>query len=170
MINRKKTLNLPDSPRTKVFRAVEDILRNDPVLKQVLGLATRPQAFRSWSGEPTDVADFSKTGLPALRITPFAQNEQYWYPNQMKGNLAIQFEIHINSNCIDDVDNLFYAIERALVPKLNADRLANEAKLKAAGAMLGQCHFTQPAVVHEKVGEGGTFRALGTLLIEVKTT
>lgn len=161
-------LSLNDSPRTSVFRCLDDILRADPSLQRFF---TRPGSFRSWRGEPFDKSEFAQAMAPAIRLTPFPETEEYWYPGQQKGTLTVKVEMIVPGLAIDDVDNLFYAIQRALVPTDNAARLAIEKKLKAAGSMIGQIHFTQPAVDSApNAGSDGLFMATGLFKTEVKTT
>lgn len=161
-------LPLNDSPRTLVFRCVDDILRADPVLRNIFA---GEDSFRSWQGRPSDMADFAQAQAPAIRITPIPDGEQYWHPGQMKGFLSIKVDLLLESFCVDDVENLFYAIQRALVPSENSARLARELKLKDSGAMLGQVQFTMPAYdPTPEAGTDGQFRAVGMFKIEVRTT
>ena len=161
-------LPLNDSPRTSVFRCIDDILRADPNLQRFF---SKPGAFRSWRGETTDKSDFAQTTAPAIRLTPVPEGEEYWYPGQQKGSLTVRIELLVTGLCVDDVENLFYSIQRALVPSENTARLAMELRLKQAGAMLGQIHFTQPATDSDPAaGADGQFRAVGTLKTEVRTT
>ncbi len=161
-------LPLNDSPRTSVFRCIDDILRADPDLQRFF---SKPGAFRSWRGLPDDKLDFAISQGTAIRITPVPESEEYWYPGQQKGQLSVRIELLVTGLCVDDVENLFYAIQRALVPNDNTARLAMELKLKQAGAMLGQILFTQPATDSDPAaGSDGQFRAVGLLKTEVRTT
>jgi hypothetical protein len=72
---------------------------------------------------------------------------------------------------IDDVENLWFAIERVLVPREQAALLNVHVKLKAAGAMTGIIFFTDPA--HDSnpsAGDAGQFRPIGRLKLEVRTS
>ncbi len=59
-------LNLPQSPRDAVFRAMEKIVRTSPTFGRVV----KPTSFRTWSGKPDDPKEFSVNVAPCMRWTP----------------------------------------------------------------------------------------------------
>jgi hypothetical protein len=169
MATRFGKLPFDDSPRVKVFRAVDDILRSDPQLQRVL---SKPGAFRSWRGDAEDKLPFAQTQGVALRITPVPEAESWWYPGASKGDLVIQFEILVNGLALDDVENLFFAITRALRPQEDVLGTANTVrkKLTDAGAMTGLVLFTDPAHdARPEAGSDGQFHPVGACRLEVKT-
>jgi hypothetical protein len=157
-----------DSPRTLVFRAIDDILRADANLSRAF---SKVGSFRSWRGGPEDKQDFAQTQAPAVRITPVPGPESWWYPGATSGDLVVKVEMLVGSLCSDDVENLFWAFQRALVPTDQASALAIHKKLVAAGAVTGLVLFEQPAIDPDpSAGSDGQFRAFGSMKIEVKTS
>jgi hypothetical protein len=168
MATRFGKLPFNDSPRTLVFRCIDDILRADANLQRSL---SRVGSFRSWRGGPEDKSDFAQTQAPAVRITPVPAPESWWYPGSTKGDLVVKIELLAGGLCVDDVENLFWALQRALVPTGQAEALAIHKKLVDAGAMTGLILFEQPATDPDPgAGSDGQFRAFGQLKIEVKTS
>lgn len=168
MATRFGKLPYNDSPRTLVFRAIDDILRADRNLQRSL---SRVGAFRSWRGGPEDKQDFAQTQAPAVRITMAPGPESWWYPGATKGDLIVRIEMLVAGLCADDVENLFWAIQRALVPTDQAEALAIHRKLVAAGATTGLVLFEQPAFDSDpSAGSDGQFRAFGHLKVEVKAS
>ena len=154
-------LNLPTSPRTSVFRALDKILRNDPVLQRTV----RPQAFRSWSGNSYDSVDFTLAMAPCLRLTPSNGPEVWKFPDAFVGPLFIKVEMLVAGYDVDDVLNLWWAIEKALYPSDNVAKSANISTLQAAGAYTGLAEFTQPAF--DDSPENKFFAAYGQIKIDV---
>lgn len=159
-------LALDDAPRTLVFRAVEDLLRRDPTLKRI------ETTIRAWQGEPTDKELLSYDMAPGIILTPYPGPETYWYSNTMKGKLFIQFETITAGLCVDDAENLSYAIERVLIPHGTAAQVqATIAKLTTAGAVTGQVTFSTPIFdPRPDLGSDGAFRGIGRCELEVKTS
>ena len=148
-------LQLPTSPRTKVYRAIDNALRRDPVLSSVV----KADSFRSWSGKGKDTTEFTYSMAPAIRLTPMNGPEQFAFPSAMKGWLYINVEMLLTGTDYDDVMNLWWALELALytqgVPQA----------LNAAGAYSGLCLFSQPAFDPSPADR--YFAATGQIKIEV---
>lgn len=159
-------LPLEDAPRTLVFRAIDDLIRADPVMQRIFR-----GNIRSWRGDANDKAELAIGMAPAMRLTPVPAPVSYWYPGATKGDLVIDVELIVKGLKIDDVENLWFAIERVLMPREQAALLAVHAALKAAGAMTGLIFFTAPA--HDpnpQAGDAGQFRPYGQLKLEVRTS
>jgi hypothetical protein len=137
----KSIPTLQDSPRTKVFRAMMSILKHDPVLTSVV----KGPSFRTWDGSATDTADFSNATCPALRFLPTNGPEQFQFPDAQVGPLFVEVHMLVAGNNVDDPQNLWWAIERAIYPTDWNKRVANQSALQAAGAKTGLVFFTQPA-------------------------
>lgn len=152
---------LPDSPRTKVFRAMVQILKASPTLGSVI----KPGALRSWAGDSHDTIEFSWSLAPAIRLTPANGPEQFWSPNAMLGDLLVNCEMLVAGTCVDDVANLWWAIEKAFYPASDGG-MANAATLQAAGAHSGLVLFSQPAYDPEPADK--FFAAMGQLKIAVR--
>ncbi len=48
-------LNLAQSPRDAVFRAMEQIVRTNPTFSRTV----KPTSFRTWHGNPEDAKEFT---------------------------------------------------------------------------------------------------------------
>ena len=59
-----RTLDLPTSPRAAVFRAMETIVRGNSVFHRIV----KPDNFRTWQGEPSDIKPFSPRKRPAAHV------------------------------------------------------------------------------------------------------
>lgn len=134
-------LDLNDSPRTAVFREVETILRADPTLRRVV------KCWRSWQGVPGDAQELSPAaGGPAVRLTPVGSEEQFQFPDAQTGTLTIGVEAAVAGTCVDDVLNLWWAIERAIYPADQAAKFAIQQAIQQAGSKTGLCTFSSPSL------------------------
>jgi hypothetical protein len=137
---------LKPSPRTTVFRAIILILKNSPVLRT----AIKPEAFRSWTGASHDNIEFTKSLAPALRFTPTNGPEGFLFPDAQVGDLFINVEMLVQGTNVDDAQNLWWAIERAIYPGPmpllagGATTNSNIAALQLAGANTGLVLFSSP--------------------------
>jgi hypothetical protein len=168
MATRYGKLPFDDSPRTLVFRAIDDLLRSAPILQSVF---SKPGAFRSWRGLPEDKADFALQQGVAVRLTPVPHAENWWFPGATKGDLVIMVEMLVSGLVVDDVENLFYAMAKVLRPSDPTTMFAVHDKLKTAGATTGLIEAVNPA--HDpnpSAGSDGQFRPVGSFKIEVKTS
>jgi hypothetical protein len=155
-------LPLPKSPRTNVFRAIVKILQCDLVLRNIF----RPGSFRSWSGAPHDELEFTFAIAPAIRLTPANGPEQFWSPNAQVGDLLVNCEMLVAGSNVDDVQNLWWAIEKAIYPADQTKAMANAAALQTAGAHSGLSLFSQPAYDPEPADK--FFAATGQIKIAVR--
>jgi len=154
------TLNLPTSPRTGVFRAIDQILRNDPVLKSLF------DTFISWQGDPQDGRELTKTNAPAIRITPANGPETWKFPESFTGKLYINYELIVDGFDYDDLLNVQWAIERAIYPADDSAKQAIVATLQQAGAYTGLIEFSNPAF--DPNPESNFFVARGQLMLDVR--
>ncbi len=163
-----KSLDLEDGPRTRVFRQLEAILRNDPTLKRVLG-----KSWKTYSGDPSDAQPFGVTACPWLVMSRVPGSEEYWSPDAMTGDMSVLLMLGTRGLCEDDADNLYAAIQRAIYPGTQAAKLVNVQLLQAAGAHTGIVTFTQPAFDPRSI-EGqatdGSIVARGRMMVTVRNT
>jgi hypothetical protein len=153
---------LPQSPRTGVFRAIEKILRTDPLLRNTI----EPSSLRAWNGNDDDGIVPTQDMAPFLRMTPINQAETWWTPSSQTGSLLINMEILINGFLVDDLLNFWWAIERAIYPMDYAARMKNIEAIRQAGAMTGLVSFTQP--VFDPSPETISFAGVGQLKVEIR--
>jgi hypothetical protein len=152
---------LPTSPRTKVFRTLDNILRRDPVLSSVI----KPESFRSWAGKSHDNLEFTFSSAPGIRLTPTNGPELWKFPDAFVGDLFIKVEMLIPGTDADDQLNLWWAIERAIYPDTFPLQQANVAALQQAGAYTGLTEFSQPAF--DEAPQDRFFAAIGQMKIQV---
>lgn len=151
---------LPVNPRTKVFRAICQILKLDPVLRSVIA----PKNFRCWAGDPQDNVVFEFSNCPAIRITPTTGPDTFCFPTAMKGWLVLDVDMLIPGNDADDQLNLWWTIAQALYPDVFATQQAVIATLQAAGAYTGLCEFSS---AFDPSPSDRFFAARGQIRIEV---
>ena len=157
-------LNLPQSPRAAVYRAMEGIVRQNPIIQRII----KPTSFRTWSGLPEDAREFTFEIAPALRWTPINTADTFTTPDSMRGDLLINCEMLIKGCNVDDMQNLWYAIMRCFYPVQTTPQ-PNPVPmvLITAGARSGLVLFSQPAF---DPGPDGTWLAgQGQLKIEIQS-
>jgi hypothetical protein len=158
-----RSLDLPQSPRDAVLRAMEKIVRGDATFQRIV----KPGSFRTWSGEPTDAKEFAIEHAPALRWTPMNTGEQFRTPDTMSGDLLLNCEVLIRGNNVSDLLNFWWMVTRCFYPPLLTARNANIQTLQAAGARSGLVLFSQPAF---DPGPDGVFMAgQGQIKIEIQS-
>lgn len=156
-------LELPDSPRKKVFRAIVDVLRTNPAIERVI----RKGAFRAWEGTPTDAQPFSIEHAPAIRLTPATNADSFATPDSMKGALLINCEILLKGSNVDDLFDLWWAICKALYPADRDERSRLATRLQNAGARSGLAEFSQPAF--DPQPDGALLAGQGQIRIEIQS-
>ncbi len=154
-------LRLPQSPRVALFRKIDAVLRADPIVKG----ATK--TFRSWQGRPEDRLPLGISEAPGLRLTPHGVNQGQWSTDSMSGTLQIDCEMIIPGFCCDDLDNYWYAIERALYPMLLGDKNKLSNMFQLHFAHTGLASFSQIAYDIEP-GADGAFRGLGQIQMDYR--
>ena len=105
-------LDLPTSPRTAVFRAMETIVRQNAIFNRVV----KPDRFRTWEGHPRDIKPFSYQEAPCMRWTPMNGPEMFATPSMIKGDLLINCEVIIAGSCCDDLTNFWWMLDEVLLP------------------------------------------------------
>jgi len=155
--------SLDAAPRTLVFRAIEGILREDPVLSKVI----RKDSLRAWKWLGVDPMPFGIVHVPALRISKATSADRFATPDTMKGGLIIKAEILLRGGNTDHMDNFWWAICRAFYPVDPIQRSRICTRLQNAGARSGLIVFDQPAYDMEPDGElqAGT----GAFLIDIES-
>jgi len=132
-------LSLPQSERAAVFRTLVQILRNDPILANIV------KTWLAWTGGPNDAADLGVNLAPAIRLTPVGAGDKWLAPDSMIGPLFLDLEILVAGHNTDDLDNLWRAVIAAIYAPTQTTFAANQALLRAAGAFPPSPMFTVPA-------------------------
>ena len=134
-------LDLPQSPRDAVFRAMETIVRQNATFQRCV----KPIAFRTWQGKPEDAKEFTFEIAPGMRWTPMNTGEQFRTPDTMSGDLLINCEVLLKGTNVSDLTNFWCMIARCFYPPVLATRQSNILTLQNAGARSGLVLFSQPA-------------------------
>lgn len=159
------TLPLKQSARTATFRKIVSILRTDPVMKRVFG-----DRIYAWDGAPDEAADqVAGEAQPSMRLTPSLGAMTWWSPDTQKGDLIIAVELMIAGLDVDDLLNLWEAIETALYPADNTARNKQIYSLQQVSAgQTGLCTFTMPANAQNPQSRGDeNWFAIGQITIPV---
>lgn len=158
-------LELDASPRTRVFRTIDAILRRDATLKRLFG---KKGSYRSWTGDPGDAKPMAVELAPAVRITPAGLGEDQWYsPDSQTGDLVVDVELMIRGTNADDLMNAWWAIQRAIYPEDQAARLQLANDVQGAGSFSGMITFLDPAFDRQAAENAGYFHALGRMKVDV---
>ncbi len=106
-------LDLVQSPRDLVFRAMETIVRQNATFQRIV----KPSSFRTWQGKPDDAKEFTFQVAPALRWTPMHTGEDFKTPDTMAGDLLINCEILLPGTNVSDLTNFWWMLDALLLPK-----------------------------------------------------
>jgi hypothetical protein len=161
------TLDLPDDPRTLVWRLIVARLQADPALDGAV------RTWLVWDGSRASAGDLAtaagQAGV-ALRLYPMAGSMSWFDAQAMRAPLVIVVESSIPGLDAEDMLNLQGAIEDALIPP-GDEGSAWQQQLVAAGALTGLFAFNQPlAQSPPTAGTAGGFRPMGTFSIDVMKT
>jgi len=99
---------LPDGLRSRAFRAVEQVLRDDPVLAGVI---------RTWStleGWDTDLQEVGIGECPLIALSPSPQPDRKLTGEHASVNLIVFVEVYAQGSCVNDMLNLWDAVGEAL--------------------------------------------------------
>src|SRR6185312_4368870 len=165
------SLNLPDSPRKLVFRALVGLLQADPDLKRTI----KPASWFAWSGNPQDAAPPVVQGrCPVAKLTPIALPATAETQAAQNSPFGVGLFVATWGTNLDDLLDLWGAFERAVFTGDGAksttialrSALANNAG--AAGASVQSLRLGVPAI--QPVMEDAEFKymtATGTIFIQM---
>jgi hypothetical protein len=145
-------LDLPDSPRTRVWLALVAQLQADAALSACIA------TWLVWDGTRDCTAALTAETAPTLRLTPTTEPMSWYDASAQIGYIVVNIED------VRDVLNLQGAIEGALYPN---DAGAFQRSLVALGAQTGLVEFTGPLSETPTSTKEGAFRPLGTLRVAV---
>lgn len=133
-----KTLDLDDSPFSRVWLETVAILQADPTLDRVVKTWIVPDG----EIDPTEMS----TAYPLIRLDPAMAPMAVWSEDSHAGDLIINVRLGIRSYDATDRLNLWAALMYALYPRNDRNRqLQIQQKLKDAGADdTGQFEFSMP--------------------------
>lgn len=148
---RRTIAGLPRGKRTQLFRAVEEILRDDPALARVV------KTWRSFEGEPGDLDPVVPDECPWVRLR-LERRPIGWLPAEsyMTVEVSVLIEVAVAGTCQDDLVDLWEAVEAALsvVSRYRGESIRDYLRHRAVtdpdGGTQGrgayEFHFEEPAV------------------------
>lgn len=130
-------LPLPDYPWTSAFRALVEVLKEDPDLRRVV------KAWRCWEGGPEDMEPLEPAQLPWVLMTPAPSGIKRATDADYQTDFRVNFTFGVPGTRVDDLMNLWGAVMQALrFDRPFRDRTVGE-------------HFRdRGAIVHGVVGVG----------------
>jgi hypothetical protein len=159
-------LDLPQSPRDAVFRAMETIVRSNATFQRII----KHSSFRTWQGKPDDAKEFTFSIAPAMRWTPLNSGEEFKTPDTMAGDLMIDCEVLLKGTNVSDLTNFWWLITRCFYPPSTAPGATRNQiiqTLQTAGARSGLVLFSQPAF--DPGPDGVWLAGQGQIKIEIQS-
>jgi hypothetical protein len=101
-------LGLKSQYRAVAFRAIESILRTDPVL------TTLPITWRSREGFPDDYPILAPDLFPMIALSPMPVASTLRDEMTTRITFKVAVEVFVQGTCVDDILNLWEAIEDAI--------------------------------------------------------
>lgn len=101
-------LDIRSRYRGVAFRAIEAVLREDPVLARVV------QSWRSLEGLPGEFAPVTASAKPMIALAPIANPSEILGVDQTKINFGVRVFLATEGTCVDDLLALWEAVEDAI--------------------------------------------------------
>lgn len=120
-------LKLPDTAETLAFRAVETLLKTDPLLSVTI------KSWRSWQGAPEDILDPTVQTCPYLRLSPRNGASSKETELQHRVILTCGIQVAVAGSNRDQLFNLWGAVRSALYPSGSAAHLRRENLAQVVG-------------------------------------
>lgn len=105
----RQELGIKSKCRGPAFRAIEEILRSDPVLSGVV------KTWRSREGTDNDMQPVGYDQLPLVSLSPVPRPNTILGVDENKVNFAVSVELWVQGTCVDDILALWEAIEDAIL-------------------------------------------------------
>lgn len=157
------TLKLPTCEHLDVFDVLVSVLKADGTLGRTV------KVWRTWAGDPSDVADWTADQCPGVRLTPSIEDTGWFSPESLKGRLVVDVEIATTGTNLRNPALLWRAIKRALYPESRTETQAIQARLRDAGAMPHLVFFA-PGLQYTPAADGAVIVATGRLSVQVIET
>jgi hypothetical protein len=150
----QNTIDLPSGRRSQLFRALADLLENDPELARVV------KTFRSWKGGPQDAAAPTVAQLPWVRITPTKAPADLTAVGLQQSDIFLNIEVYTPGLLVENMLDLWEQIEATLFP---GDTTVMQLLLANQG--LGTLSLQSPAFGLSELDSSQIFTALGVLRV-----
>jgi hypothetical protein len=109
-------LKLPSTPEQIAFRAVDQMLRSDPLLSATV------RQWGSWLGQPEDILPPTFATCPYIRISPAPETSDRQTETQHKMPLDIRIQAAVAGSDFDQLANFWGAIRSAVYPTVEPRR------------------------------------------------
>lgn len=103
-----RKLDIPSRYAGPVFRAIEAILKEDPVLAMYV------RNWRSREGQAGEMAVPSTDQMPLVGLSPVPNPSQVFDVDQQRVNFAVSVQLFVQGTCFEDISGLWEAIEDAI--------------------------------------------------------
>lgn len=131
-------LELPVAAEVAAFRAIDKIVRTDPVCKRTFN-----RSIYSWTGDALDDAEPGFDTCPWMRLSPSPDPSGWGNSGQQRFPMTVGIELASAGTNIDNLMNLFGIVRYALFPQDPAQFAAVRAVIQAANITQGE--FTRAA-------------------------
>lgn len=101
-------LDIRSRYRGPAFRAIVDILREDPVLSRVV------KVWRTQDGSPGEFMPPANGQLPMIAISPIPSPSEMMGIDQTRINFGVRVYLFTEGTCVDDLFALWEAVEDAI--------------------------------------------------------
>lgn len=105
----RQALTIRSKYRGPAFRAIETILREDPVL------AEHVKTWRSREGHDEDMQMPGWDMCPLIALSPIPRPNTILGVDESKINFAVSVELFVQGSCVEDILALWEAVEDAVV-------------------------------------------------------
>lgn len=154
-------LDLPKSAYTKIYRAIEDQLKSDPVLQRVV------KTWNIFQGKTQDFQAPSISQYPAIALLVSSSGMSPWSQATNEETMVIDIEIAVNGTDQDDLLNLWWAVQKALKPSTEGrKRLVAALKDDPCTNVVFE-GFGKSALNHVKFRENNTMVGTGSIYINM---
>jgi hypothetical protein len=132
-------------------------------------LAKTIRTWKLWDGSKLAQGPDLSSEMPVLRLEPAIGPQTWWSPDAHIGPLMIRVNYSIQTRYVEDVLNLWEAIENALYPYGRWDEQERmRMALVECGSDTGQWEFAMPASdPNPRETEDGIFHCIGMMRISV---
>lgn len=154
-------LNLPVSAYTKLFRAVEAQLKDDPVLSSVV------RCWNTFHGKTEDFQKVSVNQYPAIALLVSSSGMSPWSQAANEETMVIDLEMAVMGTDQDDLLNLWWAVQKALKPSTKGRKTLIEAIKDDRCTTVVFEGFGKSALNHVKFREDNSMVGTGSIYINL---
>lgn len=154
-------LNLPESAYTKIYRAVCRQLKDDPVLSGVV------RYWGVFTGKPDDFQAPSVSQYPAVALNVSSTGLNPWSQAANEETMVIDIEMACNGTDMDDLLNLWWAVQKALKPSTRGRRAIIDALKEDKCTTFVVEGFGKSALNHVKFRDDNSVVGTGSIFINL---